>query len=335
MTQTDALIRRSFPGRALPLRAALVLAVTALSIARVAAADAQAQATGATASQSPTALILEPETFTLDGARAHLQLVLTGAFAADDLRDLTHAAAFTSSDPNVAAVEKTVVRPVANGKATITATLAGQTAAAEITVTGLDQPAPVSFKNETLAALTKAGCNQGACHGSPSGKAGFRLSLRAFDPAVDMDTLRQEFFGRRANVMQPSESLILKKPLMEVAHGGGKRIHKGDPAWTALHDWIGEGMKLDAPSVPSLVRIALFPKKRVFRPAGDAQQLRVNGHFSDGSVRDLTALTVFSSSSESVAGVSESGLVQKEGRGETAILARYLDKMDTAELTFL
>jgi Protein of unknown function (DUF1553)/Protein of unknown function (DUF1549) len=302
---------------------------------RFASAADDSPPTATSALESPAALVLEPRAFTLGDARAHLQLLLTGAFAADDLRDLTDAAEFTSSDPRVAAVEKAVVRPVANGKAVITATVAGHTASTEVTVTGLDQPAPVSFKNETLAALTKAGCNQGACHGSPSGKAGFRLSLRAFDPVLDRDTLRQEFFGRRANVMQPGESLLLKKPLMEVAHGGGKRIHKGDPAWTALHDWIGEGMRVDEPATPDLVRIELFPKKRVFRPAGTQQQLRVSGHFSDGSVRDLTALTVFSSSSESVAAVSESGLVEKEGRGETAILARYLDKMDTAELTFL
>ncbi len=49
----------------------------------------------------------------------------------------------------------------------------------------------------------------------------------------------------------------------------------------------------------------------------------------------MTALTVFSSSNESVATVSASGLVEKTGRGETAILARFLDKMSTGYMTFL
>ena len=71
----------------------------------------------------------------------------------------------------------------------------------------------------------------GACHGSPSGKAGFRLSLRGFDPPLDVLTLRTEYFNRRTNIMDPAQSLILKKPLMEVAHGGGRRLHKGDPSY--------------------------------------------------------------------------------------------------------
>jgi hypothetical protein len=37
---------------------------------------------------------------------------------------------------------------------------------------------PVSFTNDVMAVLGKAGCNSGACHGHSSGKAGFKLSLR-------------------------------------------------------------------------------------------------------------------------------------------------------------
>jgi hypothetical protein len=122
---------------------------------------------------------------------------------------------------------------------------------------------------------------------------------------------------------------------MEVAHGGGRRLVKGDPAHFVLRQWIAEGMPLDRPEEPDLVRIAVQPKKRVFHNSGDRQQVLVHGHFSDGSVRDLTALTVFSSSADSVATVDEHGLVQKAGRGEAAILARYLDKMDTSYVTFL
>ena len=33
------------------------------------------------------------------------------------------------------------------------------------------------------------GCNSGACHGTPSGKNGFRLSLRGYDPGLDIHTL--------------------------------------------------------------------------------------------------------------------------------------------------
>jgi hypothetical protein len=232
-------------------------------------------------------------------------------------------------------IEGTVAYPVGDGTAKITATIGKLTNSVDVVVKEVGAHTPVSFKNETLAALTKSGCNMGACHGSPSGKAGFRLSLRAFDPPLDIMTLRTEFFGRRTNVMSPAESLILKKPLMEVGHGGGRRLHKGDASYRALHDWIAEGMQLDAPAVPELVKIEVLPSARVFHHEGKRQQLYVNGHFSDGSVRDLTALTVFSSSNESVGTVSEGGLVEKVGRGESAVLARYLDKMSTSFVTFL
>ena len=290
---------------------------------------------GSVFAEAPRQIQLEPAKFELDGNRARQQMLVTAVHSETDLRDATHLVEFSSSNPGVVRVEKGVALPVANGSAQIRVKLETVEAIAEVTVTGMEMPAPVSFKNETLAALTKAGCNMGACHGSPSGKAGFRLSLRAFDPPLDLLTLRTEFYGRRTNVMAPEESLILRKGLMEVAHGGGKRLTKGDPAYTALRDWIGEGMQVDAPTVPDLVKIEVSPKKRVFQPGADRQQLRVTGYFSDGKTRDLTALTSFSSSNESVGTVSADGLVERGGRGETAVLARYLDRMDTSEIMFL
>ena len=130
----------------------------------------------------------------------------------------------------------------------MTATVSGQSVSVPVVVKNIEVLAPISFKNETQMALTKTGCNMGACHGSPSGKGGFRLSLRAYDSALDIMTLRSEFYGRRANVMEPAESLLLRKPLMEVAHGGGKRLTKGDAAHKVLEQWIAEGMKLDSVS---------------------------------------------------------------------------------------
>ena len=284
----------------------------------------------------PGAISLDPGKFELRGVRAQQQLIVSGTFSADDIRDLTNLGVqYTSSNPAVVKIEGTLAKPVADGTAQVTATLGALKATAEVTVKEMAMPSPVSFKNEMLAALTKAGCNMGACHGSPSGKGGFRLSLRAFDPTVDTLTLRSEFMQRRINPVQPDESLLIKKPLMEVAHGGGRRIKKGDPVHRVFHGWIGEGLRLDAETVPDLVKIEVFPNKRVFKPAGNQQQLVVMGTYTDGSVRDVTPLTVFSSSNEQVGSVSETGLVSKSGRGETAILARILDKMTTGFVTFL
>ena len=37
---------------------------------------------------------------------------------------------------------------------------------------------PVSYRNEVMAVLSRAGCNQGICHGNLNGRGGFKLSLR-------------------------------------------------------------------------------------------------------------------------------------------------------------
>lgn len=303
-----------------------------------AAKPGQTAAAGAVkkaADATPTGLTLLPGNFTLQGPRAQQQVIVTGRYGSDVVRDLTNVVKITSANPKVAMVTGSIIKPAGNGQTVILATVGNLTVAANVTVSKFDQPAPVSFKNEMLAAITKAGCNMGACHGSPSGKAGFRLSLRAFDPSIDILTLRQEFYGRRTNIMKPDESLILKKPLMEVAHGGGRRLKKGDPMHRIIRGWIAEGERVDLTTAPNLVRIEVVPKKRVLRDHGKRQQLYVMGYFSDGTVRDVTALTAFSSSNESVGSVNNDGLVDKTGRGETAVLARYLDKMDTSHITFL
>ncbi|MCA9041532.1 MAG: DUF1553 domain-containing protein [Planctomycetaceae bacterium] len=296
---------------------------------------AEAEATSEVVVEQPSRLVLEPGEITLDGARSVQQLVTTGYYSNEETRDLTESVEYTSGNPGIVSVVGARITPVGNGETTVTAKVAGQESTVKVIVKNVETVTPVSFKHDMLAALTKADCNSGACHGSPSGKGGFRLSLRGYDPPLDMMTLRTEFFGRRTNIMNPDESLLIKKPLMQVAHGGGRRLRKGDPMHAALVNWVGEGMKLDAEGTPDLVKIELFPKKRILREKSPRQQLYVLGEFSDGSIKDLTDLTVFSSSSERVAFVSPEGLVEKADRGETTILARYLDKMSTCEISFL
>src|SRR5262249_4297430 len=59
--------------------------------------------------------------------------------------------------------------------------------------------APPSFRNEVMAVLSRAGCNQGTCHGNQNGKNGFKLSLRGDDPARDLTALTRDMLARRSN----------------------------------------------------------------------------------------------------------------------------------------
>ncbi|MEZ6048827.1 MAG: hypothetical protein R3C11_25255 [Planctomycetaceae bacterium] len=145
------------------------------------------------------------------------------------------------ADPAVAKVEGSRITPQGNGETKVTAKVAGVESSIKVVVSNVEVVYPTSFKQDTLAALTKADCNMGACHGSPSGKGGFRLSLRGYDPELDTMTLRTEFYGRRTNILNPDESLLLKKPLMQVAHGGGRKLRKGIQCTQPCSTGLGKG----------------------------------------------------------------------------------------------
>src|SRR5437870_11991713 len=83
------------------------------------------------------------------------------------------------------------------------------------------EPVPVDFRTDVIAALSRAGCNSGACHGSPQGKNGFRLSLRGGDADLDFQTLTKDQGGRRVDRVSPEDSLFLLKGSGRVSHQGG------------------------------------------------------------------------------------------------------------------
>jgi hypothetical protein len=100
----------------------------------------------------------------------------------------------------------------------------------------------VSFRNQVIPVLTKAGCNSGACHGAAAGKNGFGLTLRGYDPTADYDTITRQSGGRRVNKMEPAKSLILLKPTETVPHVGGRRFTVDSPEYRVLSSWIASGM---------------------------------------------------------------------------------------------
>src|SRR5262245_7081781 len=95
----------------------------------------------------------------------------------------------------------------------------------------LSEARPVSFRRQVMAVLTQAGCNAGACHGTPSGKNGFRLSLRGYLPDQDFDSLTHDMLGRRTNPLDAERSLILLKATGQVPHEGGKRFEVGSDSY--------------------------------------------------------------------------------------------------------
>ncbi len=285
---------------------------------------------------APTSLVVYPPTVEFTGPRSRVQVLVTGHYPGGGVRDLTHFCEIACEGPGLLDVAPGgYLSPNKNGSSTLTIKAGTQTARVRVTVKDHDKAQPVSFRHDVIAALNVGGCNAGACHGTPSGKNGFKLSLRGFDPDADFIQLTRDVLGRRTDRHFPEASLVYQKALGRVPHEGGQRyLPKSVPA-QALRDWLAQGLRDDAPRLPELKSIELLPGSRVQSSPARFQQLAVIGRFSDGTSRDVTRLTVFSSSDTSIADVNVKGLVEFKGTGEVAILARYLMELQTVRLTYL
>jgi hypothetical protein len=280
-------------------------------------------------------LDVQPTTLALTGPRDMRQLIVTGHFADGTVRDLTGACDYSLADAVATVLSDGLIRPVKNGTTSLTIKAGSQTAKVDVAVHDFDQPKPVGFRHDVIAALNVGGCNAGACHGTPAGKNGFKLSPRGYDPAADYNQLTRDVLGRRTNVQNPDSSLILLKGLGQVAHEGGTRFGPhSDPART-LRAWMAEGLQDDADEVAMVRKLEVVPGSRVLQAPSQRQQLAVRAYFSDGSIRDVTRLTVFSSSDPNLAQVSATGLVDFIAAGEVAVLCRYLETMGTVSLAYL
>lgn len=191
-------------------------------------------------------------------------------------------------------------------------------------------PAPaasLSYTKDILPILTKAGCNLGSCHAKSSGQAGFRLSIFAFDPKGDHAEVVSDARGRRVFPALPEDSLLLQKATVRIAHEGGQRFEP-DSAWAkTIADWIRQGMPYETPNQPALARISLTPAEKTYRK-DDSATLKVTAHYSDGSTRDVTALTDYISTEKAISAVDEHGhITTAKESGEAVIVARYMGQV--------
>ena len=144
--------------------------------------------------------------------------------ATRSVRDLTHSGNWTSSDPAIVVVHPGGrIEPRGDGQAEVIVRTGSSEAKTLIQVRNSGKTYPIRFEHEVLPALTKLGCNAGACHGTPAGKNGFRLSLRGFNPGSILCPWRENG-TRRTNPFEPQASLILLKGTGQAPHEGGKRM---------------------------------------------------------------------------------------------------------------
>ena len=190
-------------------------------------------------------------------------------------------------------------------------------------VAGADElPKTPLFSRHVVPLFSRLGCNAGLCHGAVQGKNGFRLSLFGVEPAQDHSRLLRDLGGRRLNLQDPDQSLLLLKATGQVPHEGGRRMEVGSPEYKLLRNWVASGALLGQPNQIEVKRLTLSPTRPSLR-RGESLQLRVEAAFADGTKEDVTALCFFESRDKGVSEIDRDGLVRATGPGDTALVARY------------
>ena len=274
------------------------------------------------AEPTPVRITVAPSAVELAGARDRQGLVVQAEFADGSTKDVTANATFALDKP-VATVTNAFLAPAADGSATLTVAFGTHSAKVPVVVTKAKDAEPLRFRTDVMPVLTKVGCNTGKCHGSASGKDGFRLGLFGYDPEGDHYRITREMGGRRVNLATPEDCLIINKATAKVPHTGGKRLEPGSENYLLMLRWLEGGALRDPKDTPKPVSMEVFPKQAVFATKGAAQRIVVRAKYSDGTDRDVTRFTVFVGNNDAAATVSDDGVVTGVGPGEAFVLARF------------
>ena len=204
-----------------------------------------------------------------------------------------------------------------------------------ISVAGYGAETKVSFVKDVMPILNKVGCTSGTCHGSAKGKNGFKLSLRGYDPESDYRSLIHDLSGRRFNRTDPARSLMILKPAMQLPHGGGLRFEPGSDYYNTVLRWISEGAEYGDPVAGQVTKLEVIPPEFVFNKPGTEQQLKVTAHYADGSTREVSKETIYSSNTPIIAEINDTGVIKTQRKGEAAMLVRYEGKLAVVNVTVL
>jgi hypothetical protein len=275
-------------------------------------------------------LIVSPVTIKLVGPEATQQLLVRSSSGAD----LTRMVRYDVEDSKIVQVDTTgLVVPRAEGSTGIRVQHGQYSERVTVEVTGLKLPQPVSFGQQILPLLSKAGCNSGSCHGKAEGQNGFKLSVFGFDPEADYHAIVDESRGRRIFPARPDESLLVAKATGRVPHGGGKKIAEDSIAYRRLIRWISEGAVGKVESAIPIASITVEPADQVLL-LGGTQQLRVTAIDERGNRYCVTTEAEYESNAPTLAGVDRRGFVSAGSLpGEAAILVRYLGHVAVSRIT--
>lgn len=303
---------------------------------RISPAAKPAPASIPAALKSIRELSLAPASALLEGPTATQRLVAMAMLANDSTFDATDNVTFTVSNPKLARVVKGVLQPLADGAVRVVARVNGVTSdPMDVTIRNSQAPVAADFVRDVEPVLAKAGCNMTACHGSPAGKGGFKLSLFGYEPELDHAAIARNDDGKRVNLKNPAESLLLKKSTMAVPHAGGPRFKVNSPEYRALVGWIKAGAPGLSEFEARVQKLEVIPDQPWMSAPKARQRLIVTAILTDGTAHDVTDKVLFSSNDDAIAAVDGDGMVTANRAGETAIMVRYLGQVGVTRIAVL
>ncbi len=267
-------------------------------------------------------LEVSPASITLSRRNDYTQILVTARYADGSVADVTRAAKISTPNQLAEITPRGQIHPTTDGSSEIRVSFGSKNAVVPISVHGASAPYEADFIRDVNPVMTKLGCNQGTCHGAKDGKAGFKLSLRGYDPEFDIRSLTDDMASRRVTTSSPDDSLMLLKAVAEVPHEGGRRTRADEKYYQILREWIASGARLKSDSA-KVAKIELTPQNPVVQQVGSRQQFRVMAFYHDGSSRDVTSEAFIESGNTDIASVDSTGLVTTLRRGEAPMLARF------------
>lgn len=271
----------------------------------------------------PPQYAVYPPEIQLDSARDFQSFVAVLTRPDGVTVDISDQVQWTIVGDEVARLDGFVLHPLADGEAQLVAEYQGVRQSIPLRVHQANVKPEISFEQDVMPILTRAGCNTGACHGAARGKDGFGLSLFGYDPQGDYFRITREVGFRRINLAVPADSLLLRKSVGAVAHSGGKRFDTDSDYYAVILEWLENGAVADAerPALPESV--AVYPSQVVLEGEGATQRFVAVAHYSDGTTRDLSRLAGFTSNNPTSADIDDAGTVVAGARGEAFVMARF------------
>jgi len=167
----------------------------------------------------------------------------------------------------------------------------------------------------------------GSCHAKADGQNGFSLSIFSFNPDSDYREIVYDARGRRIFPSSPDHSLLLLKATNAVPHEGEKRFEKDSEFYKVLRQWIAEGAPRSVPNEPKPTGLTITPAELTFKK-GESRGIQVTVTYSDGTSREVTRLSEYTSNDKAFAKVDHDGKITAGTvPGENSVIVRYIDQV--------